>query len=106
MCRVDEVPLASAKVVSLGIDNGKCAILYVVKNGERQLAACGSVCPHQNASFEGAVVDGSEIDCARHGFRFDAVSGDCCTLGGYGIPIFSASADGDTVYVSYWDYDE
>lgn len=103
---MDEVPEGKAKVVPFGNDNGECAIMYVHHNGERRLAACGGVCPHQNASLDGAVVMGSEIVCARHGFRFDAISGDCCTLGGYGVPIFAVHVDGDMVYVSYIEFGE
>ena len=43
--------------------------------------------------------------CLIHGYRFDPSTGDCLTVGGYGLPVFAVDVDGDTVFVSVWEYD-
>lgn len=88
------------KVVPLGPE-GACTLFY--HNGK--WSAVGSLCPHQNASLDGAPAQGGYVTCRRHGYRFDLKSGDCATIGGYGIPVFDVSIDADTVYVSVWEFD-
>ncbi len=88
------------KVVPLG-KGGECA-LFLHNN---QVHAVGSLCPHQNARLDGAPVEEGQIICRRHGYRFDLKSGDCRTVGGYGIPVFAAEIEGDTVFVTVWEYD-
>jgi nitrite reductase/ring-hydroxylating ferredoxin subunit len=82
-------------------DAGECAVFQ----HEGRWYATGSLCPHQNAPLEGASVERGEIVCNRHGYRFDLKTGDCVTIGGYGLPGFPADVEGDTVYVSVWEYD-
>lgn len=62
--------------------------------------AVGSICPHQNATFDSAKIHNGCIVCRRHGFAFDLKTGDCTTLGGYGIPTFEVAIENDIVYVS------
>ena len=88
------------KVVPLG-PGGECTLVY----HSGKWSAVGSLCPHQNASLDGAPVQGGYLTCRRHGYRFDLKSGDCATLGGYGIPVFDVLIEADTVYVSVWEFD-
>ena len=90
-----------AHVVPLGSDGGECAL--VLHDG--QVYAVGSLCPHQNAPLNNAPVEDGCLVCNRHGYRFDLRSGDCVTLGGYGLPTFPVHLDGDTVCVSVWEFD-
>jgi 3-phenylpropionate/trans-cinnamate dioxygenase ferredoxin component len=55
-----------------------------VFTGRKQLAVCNvgdsyhcidDVCTHDGASFETAELDGNEIECPRHGARFDVTTG-------------------------------
>ncbi len=91
----------SGQVVTLG-EGGECALFY----DDGKWFAVGSLCPHQNASLEGAEVEEGAVVCKRHGYRFDLKSGDCLTVGGYGLPVFAAELSGGILYISYWEYEE
>ena len=100
VAQVADVTSDLGKVVALGPD-GACTLFH---HGGRW-SAVGSLCPHQNASLDGALAEGGYVTCRRHGYRFDLKSGDCATLGGYGIPVFDVSIDADIVYVSVWEFE-
>jgi nitrite reductase/ring-hydroxylating ferredoxin subunit len=100
VAKTSEVAPDIGAVVRLG-DKGECALFYHAGRWH----ATGSLCPHQNALFDGAPVENGTVTCMRHGYCFDLKSGDCLTVGGYGIPVFPVDIEGDTVYVSVWEYD-
>jgi nitrite reductase/ring-hydroxylating ferredoxin subunit len=100
VAQVSDVVPDVGKVVPLG-PGGACTLFH----HRGKWSAVGSLCPHQNASLDGAPAEGGYVICRRHGYRFDLKSGDCATLGGYGIPVFDVSVDSDTVYVSVWEFD-
>ena len=62
--------------------------------------AVGSICPHQNAPLAGAPAERGRVICRRHGYAFDLQSGDCVTVGGYGIPVYEVQVKDETIYVS------
>ena len=88
-------------VVKLGADGGECAVFY----HEGKYYAVGSVCPHQNASLQGAPIERNRIVCRRHGYAFDPKSGDCLTIGGYGLPVYEVQEKAGMLYVSLWEFD-
>ena len=88
-------------VVKLG-ERGECALFYDAGTWR----AVGSLCPHQNASLEGAEVSGGQVVCKRHGYRFDLTTGDCTTIGGYGLPVFSVKEQDGELFVTYCEYDD
>jgi nitrite reductase/ring-hydroxylating ferredoxin subunit len=90
----------TGKVVSLG-EQGECALFYHAGC----YYAVGSLCPHQNAPLENAPVRDGAVICRRHGYRFELQTGDCLTLGGYGLPVYEVHVEDDTVFVSVWEYD-
>ena len=56
----------------------------MVFDGRKRLALCNvdnsfhcidDVCTHDGASFETGDLDGTEIECPRHGARFDVTTG-------------------------------
>ena len=100
VAKTSDVAEDVGRVVTIG-EAGECALFH--HNGRWH--ATGSVCPHQNALLDGAPVVNGEIVCLRHGYRFDLKTGDCLTIGGYGLPVFAAEVEDDTVYVSVWEYD-
>ena len=100
VAKTGDIAPDSGLIVRLGA-SGECALFC---HGGRWHAT-GSLCPHQNAPLEGAPVVNGEIVCMRHGYRFDLITGDCLTLGGYGLPVYPVDLEGDTVYVSVWEYD-
>ena len=100
VAKANEIPADLGVVVPLGTD-GECALF---RHGETWHAT-GSLCPHQNAPLDGAPMEAGVIVCQRHGYRFCPKTGDCLTVGGYGIPVYRVDLEGDTVFVSVWEYD-
>ncbi len=100
VAQVGDVFPDTGKVVPLGPE-GACTLFHHAG----KWSAVGSLCPHQNASLDGAPAEGGSVTCRRHGYRFDLKSGDCLTVGGYGIPVFDVSIDADTVYVSVREFE-
>src|ERR1041385_1502527 len=92
VANVAEVVPDTGKVVTLGQDGGECALFL----NEGRWYAVGSLCPHQNASLEGATACKGVVTCRRHGYRFELKTGDCLTLGGYGLPVYETSVEDDT----------
>ena len=102
VCRVDDLQEGVGRVLPLGDNGGDCA-MYLI---DGRVFATGSLCPHQNSSLERSEIEQGEIVCRRHGFRFDPKSGDCLTIGGYGLPVFEVDVEEGTVFVSYWEFDD
>jgi nitrite reductase/ring-hydroxylating ferredoxin subunit len=101
VAKIEEVVPDTGKVVALGEDGGECALFL----HQGRCYATGSLCPHQNTPLEGAPTSHGVVTCRRHGYRFDLKTGDCLTLGGYGLPVYETSVENDTIYVSYWEYE-
>ncbi|HLV78901.1 MAG TPA: Rieske 2Fe-2S domain-containing protein, partial [Chthonomonadaceae bacterium] len=99
VAKMEELPPDRGRIFSLGTDGGECALFL----HEDQVYAVGSLCPHQNAPLEGAIVRNGQIVCRRHGFCYDLKYGDCTTLGGYGLPVYEVHVEGDTIYVTVWE---
>jgi nitrite reductase/ring-hydroxylating ferredoxin subunit len=100
VAKTHEIAPDTATIVPLGKD-AECALFC----HQGKWYATGSLCPHQNTSLEGAPAVSGEVVCNRHGYRFDLKTGDCRTIGGYGLPVYSVDVEGDTVYVSVWEFD-
>jgi 3-phenylpropionate/trans-cinnamate dioxygenase ferredoxin subunit len=100
VARADELVPDTGKVVPLGKE-GACALFL----HEGRCHAVGSLCPHQNTPLEGARASRGEVICRRHGYCFDIKTGDCTTVGGYGLPVYEVSIEDGTIYVSVWEYD-
>jgi nitrite reductase/ring-hydroxylating ferredoxin subunit len=102
VCKLSDLAENLGKVVPLGNDGGECAIFKI--NGS--VFATGSLCPHQNSSLDNAPVECGSIVCQRHGFRFDPKTGDCLTIGGYGLPVYEVDVEDETVFVSFWIFED
>ena len=100
VAKLSDLTPDTGRVVSLGSE-GECALFL---HGET-VYAVGSLCPHQNASLEGAPFRDGQIVCRRHGYCFDPKRGDCNTLSGYGLPVYEVQIEADTIFVSYWEFD-
>ena len=101
VAKVTEIEPDTGRVVPLGEDGSECALFF---HGGRYYAV-GSLCPHQNAPLEGAAAQNGQVVCRRHGYRFDLKTGDCVTIGGYGLPVYEVQIEDDIIYVSTWEYD-
>ena len=100
VAKIGDIAPDTGTIVRLG-PTGECALFF----HQGTWHATGSLCPHQNALLEGAPAIDGVIVCNRHGYRFDLKSGDCLTVGGYGLPVYPVDIEADTIYVSVWEYD-
>lgn len=92
--KIDEVPPGSAKVYEV---EGRAV---AVCNVGGDLYAVDDVCTHDEGSLDQGALDGFEIECPRHGARFDVRSGDVVALPAV-LPIdtFKVRVEGDDVEI-------
>lgn len=100
VAKAEELMPDTGKVVRIG-EKGTCALFF----HQGTYYAVGSLCPHQNASLEGAPAQEGAVICTRHYYRFQLKSGDCLTVGGYGLPTFETDVQDGIVYVNVWEYE-
>mgnify|MGYP001299195202 CR=1 FL=1 len=72
--KVSEVEAGRSKVYEVG-DRA-----VVVCNVDGELYAVDDVCTHDEASLDQGELDGYEVECARHGARFDVRTGEVKAL--------------------------
>ena len=72
--KMSDVPPGTAKVFEIGDK----AVAVCNVNGE--LYAVDDVCTHDEGSLEQGDLDGYEIECPRHGARFDVRTGEVQAL--------------------------
>ena len=91
---MSDVPPGTSKVFEIG----DRAIAVCNVNGE--LYAIDDVCTHDEGSLEQGDLDGYEIECPRHGARFDVRTGEVQALPAV-VPIdtFKVRVEGDDIEV-------
>jgi len=67
--REDELEPGQVKVVQSGRQR------FALCNVDGQLFCIDDVCTHDGGSLDQGELDGKEIECPRHGARFDVTSG-------------------------------
>jgi 3-phenylpropionate/trans-cinnamate dioxygenase ferredoxin component len=80
--RLDEFRRGRGRVV---VVDGERVVVF--RDGAR-IVAVSDRCPHQGASLEDGRLEGGAIECARHGWRFDAASGEAEGHTGAGIRVY------------------
>ena len=90
--KVEDVPAGTAKVYEIG-DRA-----IAVCNVDGAFYAIDDVCTHDEASLEQGFLEGCEIECPRHGARFDVRTGDVTALPAV-VPIetFPVRVEGDEI---------
>ncbi len=90
--KIGDVPPGTAKVFELG-DR-----FVAVCNVDGTLFAVDDVCTHDEGSLDQGELDGFEIECPRHGARFDVRTGEVTGLPAV-VPIdtFGVRVDGDDI---------
>ena len=81
----------------------------VVRVGDREIAICNvdgefyaidDVCTHDGGSLDQGELEGNEIECPRHGARFDVTSGAAVQLPAFEpVESYPVRLDGDTILV-------
>ena len=91
---VSDIPAGVTKVFEVG-DRA-----VAVCNVSGDLYAIEDVCTHDGSSFEQGELDGCEIECPRHGARFDVRDGSATELPAV-VPVdtFPVRIEGDDIEV-------
>jgi len=84
---------------------GECKM---VEAGGREIALCNvdgtfhaidNVCPHQGGPLGEGIMEGKEIVCPWHGWRFDVTTGQCGSIPTIRNDVFECTVEGDDVKV-------
>lgn len=91
---LSEIPPGRAKTVEVGDED------VALCNVDGQIYAIANVCTHDDGPLGDGYLLGSEIECPRHGARFDVCTGQVKTLPAI-VPLstFEVRIDGDDVLV-------
>ncbi len=92
--KLQDVPPGSAKVYEV---NGRAV---AVCNVDGDLYAIDDVCTHDEGSLDQGTLEGFDIECPRHGARFDVRSGEVTALPAV-LPVdtFKVRVQGDDVEI-------
>jgi 3-phenylpropionate/trans-cinnamate dioxygenase ferredoxin subunit len=92
--RTEEIPPERVKVVEVGEER------IAVCNVEGQFCAIADVCTHDGGPLDQGELFGNEIECPRHGARFDVCTGKALTLPAV-LPVktYEVRVDGDQIQV-------
>ncbi len=91
---VADVPPGRVKVVELGDEE------VALCNVGGEIYAIANVCTHDNGPLGEGYLMGDEIECPRHGARFDVKTGDVRTLPAViPIPRFRVKLEGTEIMV-------
>jgi 3-phenylpropionate/trans-cinnamate dioxygenase ferredoxin subunit len=72
----------------------------VLFNIDGRFYCIADVCTHDGAPLEEGKLEGHEVECPRHGARFDVRSGAALCLPAVSpVPIFEVRIEGDDVYI-------
>ena len=100
--KLSDVPRGRVKVVEIGdedveVGDGDVALCNV--NGE--IYAIADVCTHDDGPLGQGYLDGDQIECPRHGARFNVRTGEVKVLPAIvPIPTFEVKVKGDDVWVN------
>ena len=94
VAKVSELAEGAFKPVQV---NGKRLLICRV---EGKFYAIDDTCTHDDGPLADGLLDGHEIECPRHGARFDVRSGKVlCLPAAVGIGSYPVTVEGDTVRV-------
>ena len=97
VCAAGELPAGGAARVTL--QDGTPVAVF---NLEGALFAIGDTCSHEQASLSDGEIDGTTVECPKHGALFDIPTGKNLTLPAtQPVPAFTVRVDGDQIYVEH-----
>lgn len=94
VCKRGEIPAGGMKIVAF---EGKRVAVCDVGG---TLYAIEDLCTHDDGPLGEGSLDGEQVECPRHGARFDVKTGAAVQMPAI-VPVktYPASVDGDTVYL-------
>ena len=93
MLRADEIAEGAAKLVRLKGDE-----MAVFKNNGK-LYGVQNICPHEGGQLCNGWIEGSEVVCPLHGYKFDLTTGACSTDPSLKVKVFQLVTQGEQVVV-------
>jgi 3-phenylpropionate/trans-cinnamate dioxygenase ferredoxin subunit len=95
VAKVSEIPAGTSKLVE--IDTVRIALF----NLDGEFYAIEDVCTHDGGPLvEGTIVNGHEVQCPRHGARFDIRTGAALSMPAFEpTPSYEVRVEGDDVWV-------
>jgi 3-phenylpropionate/trans-cinnamate dioxygenase ferredoxin subunit len=97
---VSEIPPGEFKVVD--VDDATVAIF----NLDGEFYAIEDICTHDGGTLTGGMIDGEEIECPRHGARFNIKSGEVTAPPAYeGVYAFPLRVQDEVIQIQddRWD---
>ncbi len=92
--RVEEIPPGKAKVVQL---QGKKIAIF---NVDGQFYAIDDTCTHEDASLAEGELDGTVVECPKHGARFDLKTGKNLSLPAvFPVNAYQIKIENNTIYL-------
>jgi 3-phenylpropionate/trans-cinnamate dioxygenase ferredoxin component len=94
VAKKSEIPPGTSKEVAV---DGSAIMLC---NVDGNIFAIEDVCTHDGGQLDQGTLDGYQIECPRHGARFDVRTGDALTLPAI-LPVqtYTVRVEGDDIYL-------
>jgi 3-phenylpropionate/trans-cinnamate dioxygenase ferredoxin subunit len=95
IAKISEIPLGQVQVVEVdGEDVALC-------NVDGEIYAIADVCTHDDGPLSQGCLHGDQIECPRHGARFDVRTGRALSLPAVvPLPTFAVQVEGDDILVN------
>jgi 3-phenylpropionate/trans-cinnamate dioxygenase ferredoxin subunit len=92
--KVSDIPPGRIRVIELGEED------VAVCNVDGEIYAVANVCTHDGGPLGDGYLLGDEIECPRHGARFNVRTGEVKTLPAIvPIPTFGVKIEGDEIWI-------
>ncbi len=96
VARVGEIPEGTCRIVRL--DDVPVAVFHV----EGRYWAIEDVCTHDGGPLAEGVLEGCEVECPRHGARFDIRTGAALSAPAFTpVPTYEVRVQGDEIQVGW-----
>jgi len=94
VCKTSEIPEGERRHFAFEEET------IVIFNVGGKFYAIADVCTHDGGPLEDGEVEGYEVECPRHGARFDIRSGEALSMPAVvGVPCYETRVEGDDLYV-------
>lgn len=94
VCKVEDIPEGERRWFEFEHET------LVIFNVDGEFHAIADVCTHDGGPLEEGVIDGYEVECPRHGARFDVRSGDAVRFPAVApVPNYRTRVENGDVYV-------
>lgn len=94
VARLQDVPAGQARTFEVGEES------VALCNVDGVIYAINNICSHDDGPLGDGTLDGCEIECPRHGARFDVRDGSVTAMpAAVGVDSFETVVDGDDIYV-------